>query len=265
MTHDSVHLDGHRLDTLWDFSAPDITEQRLREERARYVPTSPVAAELDTQIARSLGLQGHYDEALAVLDGVAHDNLTVQARVALERGRVLHSAGKREDALEPFQHAVLLATRSNDTYLHVDALHMLAIVDPARTPQWTQMGLTLADASNDSRVRRWRGPLLNNLGWTYFDAGMTTEALEVFKASLAVFIEDGVPENIHSARWAVARCLRETGQTREALAMQEYLQAADPYDQHVEDEIAILTSKASDTTLGENVEGQYDETANGGE
>ena len=70
------------LDDLWDFSDPAKSERRLRAAAAVAVDAG-ARAELDTQVARSLGLQERYDEADAVLDGIRSPSQAGAVRIAL--------------------------------------------------------------------------------------------------------------------------------------------------------------------------------------
>jgi tetratricopeptide (TPR) repeat protein len=56
---------------------------------------------------------------------------------------------------------------------------------------WTQRGLELGE--REPTAAYWAGPLLNNLGWAYFDAGEHAHALELFERALEVRRRD--PEN----------------------------------------------------------------------
>ena len=77
--------------------------------------------------------------------------------------------------------------------------------------EWTQRGLDLGEREPDAAY--WAGPLLNNLGWAYFDAGDHQHALDLFERALVVRERDpGNPaaiqiakEAIEEARQALAR------------------------------------------------------------
>ena len=140
------------LDELWDFADPAATERRLRDESA--ASTGADRAVLLTQVARALGLQGRYDDAVGLLEDI-EDALTLpdftqdertelRVRTALEHGRVLSSAGKPAPAVVQFARAAGLAAGARLDYLAADALHMLAIADPVRAGEWTRRGLATA-------------------------------------------------------------------------------------------------------------------------
>jgi tetratricopeptide (TPR) repeat protein len=75
---------------------------------------------------------------------------------------------------------------------------MVAISRPERMVEWTQRGLELAEAEPDAAY--WAGPLLNNLGWHYYDAGDFESALDVFERALEVRKRD--PDNEQAIVWA---------------------------------------------------------------
>ena len=64
--------------------------------------------------------------------------------------------------------------------------------------EWTQRGLELADLEPDAAY--WAGPLLNNLGWHYYEAGEYGRALEAFERALEARRRD--PSNQQAIQWA---------------------------------------------------------------
>ena len=117
-------LDPELLDKLWDFGDAAGSEQRLRQALGVAVIGGTAHAELTTQLARSLGLQGRFDEAGEVLDsidaaspGFQHVDTApvVRIRLSLERGRLLNSAGDPAAAIEHFRDAWVRAQRAGDT------------------------------------------------------------------------------------------------------------------------------------------------------
>ena len=169
-------LDQRELDALWDFDDPAASEARFRERLARMTPGAVSAAELETQLARALGLQNRFDKADVVLDGVKHDHPVVRTRIALERGRLRNSAGDPAAAIPYFREAVTHAEAAGNDALAIDA---------ERAEAWTRRGLERAEDSADPRARRWRGLLHNNLGWTLHDRGEYAAALPEFEAALS--------------------------------------------------------------------------------
>lgn len=193
------------LDGLWDFSDAAASEARLRAAAER--TTGADRAELRTQVARALGLQGRYAEADAELDQIEADSApdaAVRVRVALERGRVRNSAGDPEAAVPLFSRAAEAAASAELLFLEVDALHMLAIADRPNADAWTDRALTALEGTDDPRTLRWRVGLSNNRGWAHFDAGRLDEALSAFLASRAAAVQWGTPQQVEWADEAIA-------------------------------------------------------------
>ncbi|MTD16090.1 tetratricopeptide repeat protein [Nakamurella sp. YIM 132087] len=234
-------VDGADLDAWWDFDDPAASADRFRQALAVLPADRPViAAELTTQLARALGLAGDGAGASALLDQVDTSTPVVQARVALERGRLLRSGGAPEAAVPFFRTALDAAGSAGEEYLTVDALHMLAIVLPDEADELTGQALIVTSRSADPRVRRWAGALRNNLGWSHHDAGDHQGALRQFEGALEVYLEHGTAEQVHIAHWSVARALRSLGRHDEALAIQSRLSQDDAPDGYVEEELAEL-------------------------
>lgn len=194
-------IDQRALDVLWDFSDPVASEGRLRTAAAQ--TTGSARDELLTQVARSLGLQERYDEAAALLSTIDRDTPTVRARLALEHGRVHNSAGRAAQAIPFFEEA---ATEKVDPFLVVDALHMLAIADPARSDSATTRALGVLEAVTDERTLRWRVALHNNRGWSLFDAGDPAAALTEFEKALDAAQRWGTPQQVRWAHEAIDEC-----------------------------------------------------------
>ncbi len=231
---------------LWDFDDPAGSEQRLRSAAEEAVADD--RGVLLTQVARALGLQERYDEAHALLDGLDPLSPDVAARISLERGRLLRSAGTPSQAERHFEEAERVAGDGGLDALRIDALHMRALVaDPADQVVLTELALDLAARSDDPRARDWDASLLNNLGMAHADAGDHAAALEAFEAALAARLRIGDPARTRVARWMVAWSLRHLGRDPEALAIQRALRAelaaAGAIDPYVDEEIALLEQK----------------------
>lgn len=237
---------------LWDFDDPVASEHRFRAAADRAFGAE--RAILQTQVARAVGLQGRYDEGHAVLDLVlgATDGCPaeVAVRVALERGRLLNSAGHPEEALEEFRHAADLAAEAGFPGLRIDALHMVAIAAPRpERVALNRVALAEARASDDPEARRWEGSLLNNLGVELTEAGDLVEAHAVLTEALEVRERAGDVPAARIGRWMVGWVLRLQGRHDEARTVQEGLRAelaaAGLHDPYVDDELALLDAADS--------------------
>jgi len=239
----------HDFDTLWNYGKPDETEQKFREllgpKGADMEPGYHL--ELQTQIARTLGLQQKYAEAHQLLDDVesrmTQDQSVVKIRYLLERGRVYNSSGTKDLALPLFKGAWELGLQEKADFYAVDAAHMVAIAAPQDEKlAWNEKAMELAERSPDSRAQGWLGSLYNNIGWTYHDQQDYDKAMEVFLKALAWRESKGQEVETRIARWCVARTHRSLGNIDEALAMQlalerEILDSGAEKDGYVYEEI----------------------------
>jgi len=239
---------GVDLDALWNFNDPAASEARFRTELAR--ASGDDALVLRTQIARTLGLRGRFDEAHRELDAIeaALGGAGGEPRVRawLERGRALRSAGKPAEAKPLFERAYTAADTVGLEPLAADALHMVALGEPALDDRiaWNRRTIAYAERAKDPRARRWRAVALNNIGSDLRDAGRLPESLATFRDALAAYEQQGRADNIRFARWQVANVLRLLGRHDEALAQQLALArdhaAAGQADADVFDELALL-------------------------
>ncbi|MCW3493654.1 hypothetical protein [Microbacterium sp. SSM24] len=191
------------LDQLWDFGDPEASEARLRAA-VEAEADAATRAELETQVARALGLQERFVEADDVLSTIPVTSTAVAVRVALERGRLRNSAGDAAAALPLFERAAEDAASAQLTFLWVDALHMLAIADPDHAPEWTDRALEVLDPTTDARTLRWLVSLHNNAGWAHLDAGRPHEALTEFEKAQDAAARWGTPQQVEWAAEAVA-------------------------------------------------------------
>jgi len=228
---------------FWDFDDPAASEQRFRVEAESADPDDRLV--LMTQVARALGLQEEYDEGQAVLDDLSPTTDEVAIRIALERGRLFRSTGDPEQARPLFEAAAQSASAARLEVLHVDALHMLALVaEPSERVALNERALTAARGAKDPAARNWDASVLNNLAMVYADAGDFAAALPRFEEALAARERIGDPGRTRVARWMVAWALRNLDRRDEALAIQRALKAeldaAGATDPHVDEELALL-------------------------
>jgi tetratricopeptide (TPR) repeat protein len=234
------------LGPLWDFDDPAGSEQRFRAAAATAEGADRLV--LLTQVARALGLQEEYDDGHAVLDDLAVPEPEVATWVALERGRLLRAAGAPEESREHFVAAAATARQAGLEALHVDALHMVALVaDPAEQAALTEEALAAARSATDPAARDWDASLLNNLGMTHADAGDFAAALPIFEEALAARERIGDAGRTRVARWMVGWALRNLGRTDEARDVQRSLQAelaaVGQHDPYVDEELALLDGR----------------------
>ena len=212
---------GDRLRPLWEFDDLDASERRFEDQLTRET-SGAGRAEVLTQLARVQGLRDMFgkgdrllDQAQALSDGSA----VVEARIHMERGRVRNSSGDAAAALPMFEAAFEIADEAGEKFLAADAAHMAALASPDREGklEWTERGIRIATETSDRDVAYWLGPLYNNLGWEYHDAGEYEAALEAFQRALASRERyPEMPALIQHAKEAVAEALRALGREEEA-------------------------------------------------
>jgi tetratricopeptide (TPR) repeat protein len=228
---------------LWDFDDPATSGERFLE--AAHSASEPERTCWLSQYVRALGLEERYGEARKVLDGLSSDDPEAATYLALERGRVLRSAGHPEEARPHFDRAAATAEAAGLEALHVDALHMVALAAPeGEQLALNEAALAVARAATDQRARDWDASLLNNIGMAHADAGDYESALASFEQALAARERIGDPENIRVARWMIGWSLRNLGRRDEALEVQRALKAeldsTGDSDGYVDEELALL-------------------------
>lgn len=185
----------------------------------------PAYLQLQTQIARTLGLQMKFDEAHSLLDEV-ENNLTENSgaekvRYLLERGRVFNSSGQKEKSRELFLKAYELSKQTGEDNYAVDAAHMMGIVETGdESLRWNEIAVKDAEASDVPNARNWLGSLYNNTGWTYFDMKDYDKALTVFTKCQKWYEEKERPPETAIAKWSIAKTLRMMDKTDDALEIQ---------------------------------------------
>jgi tetratricopeptide (TPR) repeat protein len=231
------------LRALWDFDDAVASEQRFRELAA--TADEPLATYALTQVARALGLQERYDDGHAVLDRLEASDAEARVRIALERGRLLRSAGDEAGSRPHFEAAASDAQAAGLEELTVDALHMLAlVVEPSERLAAHHAALAWAKAASDPAARDWDASLLNNIGMQHADAGDHAAALAAFEEALDARARIGDPARTRVARWMVAWSLRHLGMVDAAremqLALKAELEAIGEHDPYVDEELALL-------------------------
>ena len=231
------------LRALWDFADPSASEQRVRDLAGS--SAEPLATYALTQVARALGLQERYDDGHAVLDDLEPTDPEAHVRIALERGRLLRSAGDEAAARPHFEAAARDAQAAGLEELEVDALHMVAlVVEPAERLAAHHAALVRARAATEPAARDWDASLLNNIGMEHADAGDHPSALGSFEEALAARERIGDPARTRVARWMVGWSLRQVGEVDRAREVQRALKAEldaiGEHDPYVDEELALL-------------------------
>jgi tetratricopeptide (TPR) repeat protein len=212
------------LRPIWDFDDLDATERRFAalldaEE------SGDGRAEILTQLARVEGLRGDFAAGDVCLDdafALTPTGSAAVARIDLERGRLRRSSGDPASALPLFASAFTIAVEGGCDFLAADAAHMaaLATTDGDGFEEWTKRGIELAEKSEAAAC--WLGPLLNNLGWHYFEDDRFDTALDAFERALRVReCQPDDPASIALARFAVGKALRALGRSSEAVPLLE--------------------------------------------
>lgn len=251
------------LATLWDFSNPQLSEQRFRAELAK--SSGDDALVLTTQIARTYGLRKDFSRAQSVLaeiePKVASAGAEARARFALEYGRTLSSAAHppetqtdaaKAQARARYEAAHAIAREARLDALAIDAIHMLAFVDtaPADQLKWAQAALAVVDGSDQPAAKKWEASIRNNLGYALHQLGRYDEALAQFKLALAIRERGTDAEATRTAHWMIAWTLRALKKTDEALAIQLRLERegdlAKQPDPYVFEELETLYREKGD-------------------
>jgi len=93
----------------------------------------------------------------------------------------------------------------------VDATHMMALVAPREERfEWARNGIAMAEAGE---LTGWLGPLWNNMGWDYVDAGDYEEGLAALEQARVYHYETGQQLSKLIADYSVAHVKRLMGDT----------------------------------------------------
>ncbi|MEO8187769.1 MAG: tetratricopeptide repeat protein [Burkholderiaceae bacterium] len=221
------------LSALWDFNNPAASEQRFLS--ALQTATGDDALILQTQIARTYGLRKEFARALALLSSIEAATRTAgpeaRIRYELELGRTYASATHPPESLTPesreraraaYRSALARATAVHLDDLAIDAIHMLAFVDPAPADQlkWGLQALAVVKVSTQVAAKRWEPSVRNNVGYALHQLGRYEEALAQFEQAVAIRERGTDAEATRTAYWMVAWTLRALNRIDAALAIQ---------------------------------------------
>jgi tetratricopeptide (TPR) repeat protein len=213
-----------RLRPLWDFSDLDESERRFRSQLTNEA-TPAGRAEVLTQLARVEGLRGDFDAGERLIEEaetLADVSEVARARIDLERGRLRRSSGDPQAALPLFEAAFSTGLEAGEVFIAVDAAHMAALAAPdgAGFEEWTERGIELAQ--REPAAAYWLGPLLNNLGWHYYERGEHRRALDAFERALEAREHDPANrEAVELALYAVGKTLRAVGRASDGVLLLE--------------------------------------------
>ena len=245
------------LASLWDFSKPDISEQRFRQALER--ATGDDTLILQTQIARTYGLRKDFKAARGILRqielAVAGAGPEARIRYFLELGRSFASATHTPDqmtaddrarARQSFEAALNTARAAKMDALAVDSIHMFAFLDtaPADQLRWGLAALEIVQASPQPDAKRWEPSIRNNVGYALHQLGRHEEALTQFQQALVLLERGTNSDAIRIAHWMVAWTLRSLNRVDEAFEIQLRLEkendAAGKPDPYVFEELETL-------------------------
>ena len=231
---------------LWDFDNPKASQEKFAM-LAQSTDNEVDKAILFTQVARALGLQGHFEQGFEILESIISNSPEVQAFIHIETGRLLRSSGKPDQAKPEFEIAAELTKASNREELHIDALHMIALVLPqAEQIPFTLRTLDQARSAKSPEAKNWVASILNNLGMSYSGEGDWEKALECFEEALIERKRMGKQSTVFIARYMVGWALRNLNRNQEALdyqlELQKDLALAGDSDEYVDKEVELLKS-----------------------
>jgi tetratricopeptide (TPR) repeat protein len=252
------------LAALWDFSNPELSEQRFRS--ALETAAGDDALILQTQIARTYMLRNDFREARNLLQSIGPQGESagpeVKVRYWLELGRTYAShrhfaesqtPESRQLARAAFTNALDIAREAKLDGLAIDAIHMFALVDTAPQDQLKRglEALALVEASDQREAKQWEASIRSNTGEALYDLGRYDEALVHFRKCLAIREQRADPRATRDANWHIARVLRVQNRVDEALAIQLRLEreseaAHDPRDYIFEELEVLYRSKGCD-------------------
>jgi tetratricopeptide (TPR) repeat protein len=216
------------FDKLWNYGDPAATEQKFREllTQARVGNDAEYLAQLLTQIARTQSLQANFPAAHETLDEVErmiaeHPLGLARVRYLLERGRAYNgipggvSGGAPEKAMALFEEAYLVASELGEHRYAVDALHMIAIVEPDATMQvdWNLKAIAYAERTNEVG---WLFALYNNIGESFLLLQQYEQAYDYFSRLTALQRERRGSEDMYTVK-DKAKAARLAGRAAESL------------------------------------------------
>ncbi len=194
------------FDRLWDYNHPEVSEQKFRS----LLPIAEKSGDLcyqlqlQTQIARSQGMQGNFQACNTTLDAVEKQLIesvpVARIRYLLERGRALNSSNHPAEAKPLFTDAWQRAIVAKEDRYAIDAAHMIAIVETDLDQQVSWNRNALAIIEQNPAQRGWLSSILNNLGETYRARKEYDKALDCFEKRAQCFLGRGKQPDIFNLK-----------------------------------------------------------------
>ena len=130
------------------------------------------------------------------------------------RGRFEWKADDKPTATKTFIEMYEYCTTHNLHSKAVDAAHMVAITGTGEQQlEWAKKGITAAEAG---KLDSWLGPLWNNLGVTYDEAGDYKKALKAYTKARHYHWKGGGEIPKLAADWAIGKTYRRLGNQKKA-------------------------------------------------
>ena len=240
------------ISDLWDFADPQASEKIFLKKMKEHSKSAFEVWELQTQVARALGLQKKFIEAFHVLDSiqagleyapVCESKDLVGIRYNLERGRILLITEKMEDAIRYFRFAYKLAMKINADDLSIDAIKML--LNLTSTDERIELGLkgiSIATKRGNENLYPSIGELATGVGQAYLENKEYQKAIEQFMHARDIFSKLIDAENARTSRLSICIAQRGLGNYKEALLelrmQEEWLKKSDNLDGIIFEEIA---------------------------
>tara|TARA_B100000674_G_scaffold36491_1_gene25554 strand:+ start:4846 stop:5724 length:879 start_codon:yes stop_codon:yes gene_type:complete len=241
-----------KISDMWDFSNPQNCEKNFREKMEKHSDSAFEVWELQTQVARALGLQGKFIQAFKILDSIQAglefaptcvSKDLVGIRYNLEMGRLLMLNDKPEDSIRYFKFALKLALNIEAEDLSMDAINMLvSVVSINERIEFGLKGIDLATKSDNGELKSSIGNLAIEIGESYLQVQEYQKAIEQFMHACDIFSKAFDAEKVRYIRLSICIAQRALGLHKEALlelrAQEEWHKKSGTNDAIVFEEIA---------------------------
>ncbi len=241
-----------KIGDMWDYSDPQATEKNFLEKMKEHSNSAFDVWELQTQVARALGLQGKFIKAVQILDSiqagleyspVCEAKDLVGIRYNLERGRILLLTEKVEDSIRYFRFALKMAMKIKADDLSIDAIKMLLRVTSINERiEFGLKGINIAIERGNENLYSSIGELATVVGQAYLANKEYQKAIEQFMHARDIFSKLIDAENARITRRSICIAQRGLGNYKEALLelriQEEWLKKSNDSDGIIFEEIA---------------------------